>query len=184
MHTTGIDIQHTIDAVAIVTLGPDMTLRDYAQGCWRMRGLGRGQGVHLWLVPEVAALIAQVSSTAHVPTDAMAWLAWNGVRSNTAQQTALAQQCLRDVWRRSAWRQLRAHNRRTLHRSAGYMADETVHAPEPAAEDAWEDSTAWAQECAALFREPLDHALPESLARADEHVLRAEADRRVSKMHS
>jgi hypothetical protein len=38
VHTTGMDIKHPIDARAAVTLGKDMTLRDFAQGCWRMRG--------------------------------------------------------------------------------------------------------------------------------------------------
>ncbi len=31
IHTTGTDIQHTPNATAMLTLGKDMTLRDYAQ---------------------------------------------------------------------------------------------------------------------------------------------------------
>ena len=32
VHTTGVDIKHAIDACAVVTLGKDMTSRDYFQG--------------------------------------------------------------------------------------------------------------------------------------------------------
>ena len=32
------DIKQGLQACALVTLGKDMSLRDYAQGCWRMRG--------------------------------------------------------------------------------------------------------------------------------------------------
>ena len=34
VHTTGMDIKQALDATAVVTLGKDMTLRDYSQGCW------------------------------------------------------------------------------------------------------------------------------------------------------
>lgn len=33
--------------VAAVTLGKDMTFRDYAQGAFRMRGIGKGQKVQV-----------------------------------------------------------------------------------------------------------------------------------------
>ena len=32
VHTTGMDIQHVLSASAALTLGKDMTWRDYAQG--------------------------------------------------------------------------------------------------------------------------------------------------------
>ena len=35
----------------------DMTFRDYAQGAFRMRGIGRGQTVQLYLIPEVEELM-------------------------------------------------------------------------------------------------------------------------------
>ena len=47
VHTTGTDIYHGPDTVAAVTLFKDSTLRDYAQGCWRMRDLGSGHSVHV-----------------------------------------------------------------------------------------------------------------------------------------
>ena len=35
-----------------VTIGKDMVFRDYAQGAFRMRGIGKGQKIHLYLIPE------------------------------------------------------------------------------------------------------------------------------------
>jgi hypothetical protein len=57
IHTTGMDIHQCIDARAVLTLGKDMTFRDYAQGAFRMRGIGKGQTVHLFVIPEVMRLI-------------------------------------------------------------------------------------------------------------------------------
>lgn len=57
VHTTGMDIKQCIDACAATTLGKDMTLRDHSQGIYRMRGLAKGQIVHLLIVPEVLDLI-------------------------------------------------------------------------------------------------------------------------------
>ncbi len=37
------DIQHNVNALAALTLGKDMTFRDYAQGAYRMRGIAKGQ---------------------------------------------------------------------------------------------------------------------------------------------
>ena len=59
VHTTGMDIKQSLDACAAVTLGKDMTLRDLAQGCWRMRGLGQGQTVQLLVVNEVLELVRE-----------------------------------------------------------------------------------------------------------------------------
>lgn len=41
------DIKQGLSAVAAVTLGKDMTFRDYAQGAFRMRGIGKGQKVQV-----------------------------------------------------------------------------------------------------------------------------------------
>ena len=43
VHTTGMDIKQAPTAHAVVTVGKDMTFRDYAQGCYRMRGIGQGR---------------------------------------------------------------------------------------------------------------------------------------------
>lgn len=53
IHTTGMDIHQCIDAKAAITLGKDMTFRDYAQGAFRMRGIGQGQTLELFIIPEV-----------------------------------------------------------------------------------------------------------------------------------
>jgi Protein of unknown function (DUF3638)/Protein of unknown function (DUF3645) len=57
IHTTGMDIHQCIDARAALTLGKDMTFRDYAQGAFRMRGIGKGQTIELFIIPEVLRLI-------------------------------------------------------------------------------------------------------------------------------
>ena len=60
IHTTGMDIRHRLTARAVVTLGKDSTWRDYAQGAYRMRGIGKGQSCQLLLTPEV---LTRVDST-------------------------------------------------------------------------------------------------------------------------
>jgi len=57
IHTTGIDIRHSPSSVAVLTLGKDMTFRDYAQGAFRMRQIGQGQKLHLYVIPEVLKLV-------------------------------------------------------------------------------------------------------------------------------
>jgi hypothetical protein len=57
IHTTGMDIKQALGACAALTLGKDMVFRDYAQGAFRMRGIGAGQTVHLLVIPEVVKLI-------------------------------------------------------------------------------------------------------------------------------
>ena len=47
VHTTGMDIKQAASARAALTLGKDMSFRDYAQGAYRMRGIGKGQTVEL-----------------------------------------------------------------------------------------------------------------------------------------
>ena len=57
VHTTGMDIAQAPTARAVVTVGKDMTFRDYAQGAYRMRGIGKGQRLELLLPGEVEHLI-------------------------------------------------------------------------------------------------------------------------------
>ena len=51
------DIQHTVNATAVITLGKDMTFRDFAQGAFRMRGIGKGQKLDVFVVPEIRKLV-------------------------------------------------------------------------------------------------------------------------------
>ena len=53
IHTTGMDIKQAVDATAALTLGKDMVFRDYAQGAFRMRGIGAGQTIRLFILPEI-----------------------------------------------------------------------------------------------------------------------------------
>lgn len=76
IHTTGMDIHQCIDARAVITLGKDMTFRDYAQGAFRMRGIGQGQTLELFIIPEVMERINK-----HVRL-------LSGVRSNPQQIAA------------------------------------------------------------------------------------------------
>ena len=88
--------------MAAVTIGKDMTLRDYKQGCWRMRGLGKGQRVHVFIVQEVYKLICDAVVTTGKPaafadslslqTDVLAWLTLNSIKSEALQQLHLHKQ--------------------------------------------------------------------------------------------
>ena len=51
------DIKQALDASAVCTLGKDMTFRDYAQGTYRMRGIGKGQTIELYITPEIQYLV-------------------------------------------------------------------------------------------------------------------------------
>ena len=93
VHTTGIDIKQALSAVAVVTLGKDMTLRDYSQGCWRMRALGKGQCIHLLFTPEIRGLISSVkvtqTDTQHTVTVSLA-LALQHLTCSTTNTCALS----------------------------------------------------------------------------------------------
>ena len=65
IHTTGMDIKHVVNATAVVTLGKDMVFRDYVQGAYRMRGIGTGQRIHVFVIPEVRELISQNRAAMH-----------------------------------------------------------------------------------------------------------------------
>ena len=56
------DIPQVLNAKAVVTLGKDMSFRDYAQGTYRMRGIGSGQTIHSYVIPEVEHLVFKHSA--------------------------------------------------------------------------------------------------------------------------
>jgi len=60
------DIKHCIDARAALTLGKDMTFRDYAQGAFRMRGIGIGQTIEVLIIPEVLKLITDQATRLNI----------------------------------------------------------------------------------------------------------------------
>ena len=130
VHTTGMDIKQCLNAKALVTLGKDMTWRDYAQGAFRMRGLGIGQKICLIVIPEVDKLVSKrgeelversasegvgggdlLNMTTGTTGEAFlvnvaAWLVVNGMRSENMQFNILSEQSVRNVWRKRAFKTL------------------------------------------------------------------------------
>eukprot|EP01012_Entosiphon_sulcatum_P007139 TRINITY_DN13559_c0_g1_i1.p1 TRINITY_DN13559_c0_g1~~TRINITY_DN13559_c0_g1_i1.p1 ORF type:complete len:4669 (-),score=764.85 TRINITY_DN13559_c0_g1_i1:3029-17035(-) len=121
VHTTGMDITHTPNAQAVLTLGKDMCFRDYSQGAFRMRGINSGQTIHLLIIPEVYDLINRelvalrpkvVLPSVHdrpvkdVLVDVVAWLLVNSMRSERVQFNQLCVQTVSNVWRKCAFNQL------------------------------------------------------------------------------
>lgn len=72
-----------------------MVFRDYVQGAYRMRGIGAGQRIHVYIIPEVKELIGRELKNAVIPvasgnTDnvlecVVAWLVINSLRSEQTQ---------------------------------------------------------------------------------------------------
>eukprot|EP01012_Entosiphon_sulcatum_P009332 TRINITY_DN1521_c0_g2_i1.p1 TRINITY_DN1521_c0_g2~~TRINITY_DN1521_c0_g2_i1.p1 ORF type:complete len:4962 (-),score=1074.52 TRINITY_DN1521_c0_g2_i1:73-14958(-) len=126
IHTTGMDIQHTPNARAALTLGKDMTFRDYSQGAFRMRGILRGQKIHLFITPEVGELVRRELRAAkyrpitsagdsltsepdqrkEVLREVCAWLVVNSMRSERIQFNQLCIQSVANVWRKVGFRNL------------------------------------------------------------------------------
>ena len=119
VHTTGMDISHRLSACAALTLGKDMIFRDYAQGAFRMRGIAKGQTIHLLVTPEIDRLIhRQLAHCTGKITDApegskeaylqavTAWLVVNSMRSERVQFSQLCLQNVTNVWRKVAFNDL------------------------------------------------------------------------------
>ena len=128
VHTTGMDIPQGASARAVLTLGKDLIFRDYAQGAYRMRGIGKGQTIVLFVIPEVARLLASETALGHGVKldqrhaqlssmspqlrakgeleDVAAWLLINSVRSEKLQFPLWCMQCAQNVWRKRAFAQL------------------------------------------------------------------------------
>lgn len=115
VHTTGMDIKQAVDACAALTLGKDMVFRDYAQGAFRMRGIGKGQTICLLVVPEIDEKIrAQVEigsgrvvdknrSASQYLKDVLSWLVINSMRVDGIQFDLLCEQSVGNVWRKRAF---------------------------------------------------------------------------------
>ncbi|CAK9107070.1 Calmodulin [Durusdinium trenchii] len=170
VHTTGMDIKQSPDARAVVTIGKDMTFRDYAQGSFRMRGIGQGQTVQIYLIPEVEQLIKNelydVHNNSNVQVkslDVPAWLLVNSMRMEAIQYSMLSLQELFNAWRKEALK--------------GLLDDTRQHAPNyPGAPDPkpnterlrrftdfGDTAQKWMRQCIALFREPVGFTMPEQL---------------------
>jgi hypothetical protein len=130
VHTTGMDIKQALNAVAIITLGKDMSFRDFAQGAFRMRGIGVGQTLRIYMIPEVKKLIvanlaaaaganfaaqqAILQADAHTLTqlvtltDICAWLVINSMKTEKVQFNMLIEQCLENVAKKNGLNDLLA----------------------------------------------------------------------------
>eukprot|EP00945_MAST-04E_sp_MAST-4E-sp1_P004526 g4526.t1 len=98
------DIKQALSAVALLTLGKDMIFRDYAQGAYRMRGIGAGQTIQLYIIPEVKKIIQNTvpRSSGSMVVDACAWLQLNGIRQEKMQFMQLCTQNTATVGRKEA----------------------------------------------------------------------------------
>jgi hypothetical protein len=88
-----------------------MTFRDFAQGAFRMRGIGKGQTIVLMIIPEVQSLIKKVADTSNILVDVAAWLVVNACKSQKVQFNLLCEQSVSNVWRKTAFRVLETHHR-------------------------------------------------------------------------
>ena len=130
VHTTGTDIPQPATAHAVLTLSADLIFRDYAQAAYRMRGIGKGQRIVLFVIPEVQKLLdgeacrgrnidvaARASQIAALPSadaqqraaldDVIAWLLLNSFRTERVQFELWCLHCAQNVWRKSALSHLR-----------------------------------------------------------------------------
>ena len=89
-----------------------MTWRDYAQGAYRMRGIGKGQTIRMLVIPEIKELVraaknlcgqGDVTDDTFV-TDAAAWLYLNGMKSEQMQSIVLSKQDVQNLARKTALR--------------------------------------------------------------------------------
>ncbi|EKX73094.1 conserved hypothetical protein [Theileria equi strain WA] len=119
IHSTGQDIKQAAHAMAFITIGIDMTFRDYSQGAWRMRGIGKGQTLHMIVPREVMALVsadvpegldehdAQFGLSSSVACKLCArWLIARGIQSEIKLSRILLEQCLQNVVRKEGFQTL------------------------------------------------------------------------------
>src|SRR5688572_14975081 len=82
-----------------------------------MRGIGIGQTIHLFIIPEIERLMARELSEAEMPEtgatgtrkvliDVSAWLVINSMRSERIQFNQLCIQNVSNLWRKNAFKNL------------------------------------------------------------------------------
>eukprot|EP01059_Diplonema_ambulator_P011882 TRINITY_DN2195_c0_g1_i1.p1 TRINITY_DN2195_c0_g1~~TRINITY_DN2195_c0_g1_i1.p1 ORF type:complete len:3611 (+),score=1490.67 TRINITY_DN2195_c0_g1_i1:684-11516(+) len=159
VHTTGMDVAHTPNAQAVLTLGKDMTFRDFSQGAYRMRGIAKGQTIHLLIIPEVYDLISRevkacggkslaapnphsTEDTSKVLVDCVTWLMANSMKMERIQFNQLCVQIMANVYRKAAFANLlQNHKMITL-----------KHSVRP---------TTQVRNALSVFREPVSFCVPE-----------------------
>ena len=175
VHTTGMDIPQYISARALLTIGKDMTFRDYAQAAFRMRGIAKGQTIQLLLTPEVAKLVyinsekgmgRAVSEDAVCP-DNMAvaellkriasWLVINSCRSERVQFNLLSDQSIRNVYRKESY-----YTCVRKHKLFGSLEEEEL------------------RRAISVFREPLDYSVTNAVSNKEKFSVKL---REIIKSH-
>jgi hypothetical protein len=108
VHTTGMDIKQCGTARAAITVGKDTILRDYAQGAWRMRGIGVGQTIKLLVTPAFQARLHKMLHTVtnNLVRDTLALLVVQEQTSQAMQASKLLEQDVRTVFRKQAYASL------------------------------------------------------------------------------
>eukprot|EP01104_Vermistella_antarctica_P011016 TRINITY_DN300_c2_g7_i1.p1 TRINITY_DN300_c2_g7~~TRINITY_DN300_c2_g7_i1.p1 ORF type:complete len:1708 (+),score=390.70 TRINITY_DN300_c2_g7_i1:360-5126(+) len=159
VHTTGMDIKQTPNACAVLTIGKDMTFRDYAQGAYRMRGIGCGQTIHLYLIPEVQNRIQQdlVTRTDRPEIDVPAWLLINGMRLESIQFVMLSVQELHNVWRKTALSSLCSEVECNAF-AAKHPSSQRLRRFTSASAGS-EPNAAWLRTCVEQYREEVGHSV-------------------------
>eukprot|EP01107_Rhizomastix_libera_P015447 TRINITY_DN5841_c0_g1_i1.p1 TRINITY_DN5841_c0_g1~~TRINITY_DN5841_c0_g1_i1.p1 ORF type:complete len:4156 (-),score=944.82 TRINITY_DN5841_c0_g1_i1:134-11092(-) len=155
VHTTGMDIKQGPNVRAVVTIGKDMTFRDFAQGCYRMRGIGKGQTIHLYIIPEVQHRVMQelnTQSSGRAEIDIPAWLLTNSMRQESLQYVKISTQELFNVWRKQALSSLISDVEEMAYRN-GLDGMARVRRFEN------EKNGDWLKKCVKLFREDVIYSV-------------------------
>ncbi|ORM39890.1 uncharacterized protein BXIN_2426 [Babesia sp. Xinjiang] len=104
VHATGQDIRQCATAMAMITVGPNMTYRDYSQGAWRMREVGRGQTLHLVVPRELDRVIEMEQGEAQLKiVQCLQWLVVKGVLEDVRLKTVLEEQQRENAVRKQAF---------------------------------------------------------------------------------
>jgi len=173
VHTTGMDIPQGAAARAVLTLGADLIFRDFAQAAFRMRGIGKGQRIILFVIPEVerlksnesargrgcsaserslqvSAMTDSLADRAHLE-DITCWLLINSFKTERVQFELWTLHCAQNVWRKRAFSQLLV-----AYKEVGeWKADQ-------GSEDQW-----LTRHCLSVFREPVNHDVSNSVPQRD-----------------
>ncbi|UKK01646.2 hypothetical protein MACK_002464 [Theileria orientalis] len=105
IHSTGQDIKQAARAIAYITIGPDMTFRDFAQGSWRMRGIGQGQTIKIIQPPEINQQITSVTNNKGV-LGCICWLLIRGLLNEVRLGRLLIEQCVENIARKKSFQAL------------------------------------------------------------------------------
>eukprot|EP00049_Salpingoeca_infusionum_P014496 m.271712 g.271712 ORF g.271712 m.271712 type:complete len:4223 (+) comp15683_c19_seq1:207-12875(+) len=156
IHTTGMDIKQAPNARAILTIGKDMTFRDYAQGAFRMRGIGQGQTIELFVISEVNELLKQdlTVQTGKPEIDIPSWLLINSMNATSLQYCKLGLQELYNAWRKRALSSLQQEVEEGLASPSTSRMRRFMGATE---------QHRWLRQCVDRFREPIIFPIPDTV---------------------